>query len=104
MDTNKIKPEERCCGYCAWFYEKEYDGIGFCAKPYSDYDSVTSSCNIWCHKYVSRKEMRHHLAVLKLHNRWRRCNESDIYRQQDPKEVGKAIDLAVDYIKTFMTL
>ena len=46
--------------------------------------------------------MRHHVAVLIQANRYRRDQHvPSIYKMPNPKELGKAIDFAVDYIKTF---
>lgn len=97
-------PKERCCKYCAWFYEEEFDGMGWCAKHSNQADEYpVHRDNIWCPKYIHRDDMRHHVAVLMLHNRWRRSPiVPAIYRMQNGEDIGKAIDFAIDYIKTFM--
>ena len=94
--------DERCCGDCCWFKWADNTGLGTCSKHYFDVDRSFTMCdNIPCDNYVSIKESRHHLAVLLCHNRWRRGNGE---KMQDPKELGKALDFAIDYIKTFMEL
>ena len=56
-------------------------------------------------KEISRKEMRHHMAVLLQANRYRRDdNVPAIYRMPDPKELGRAIDFAYKYMKVFIEL
>lgn len=53
-------------------------------------------------QHVSREEMRHHVAVLIQANRYRRDpHVPGIYKMPRPVELGRAIDFAVKYIKTF---
>lgn len=43
------------------------------------------------------------IKILEEHNKWRRDkNSPSIYKETDPKKLGKAIDIAVDQLK--MTL
>lgn len=91
------------CGECCWFKFEDTDGFGMCAKIFAE----LCKCEDECHedKFASRGEMRHHLAVLMLYQRWRRSDQpTGFYKMPDPKEVGKAVDFAVEYIKTFMEL
>ena len=54
---------------------------------------------------VTKEEMQHHLDVLIATNHWRRDqNVPPTYPMPDPKEIGEAIDFAIEYIKTFMEL
>lgn len=90
-----------CCGTCCWFKHEDTDGWGMCYKS-ETYEPVYCGAKPCADgDYVPNQAMRHYLAVLLWHNRWRRGNGD---RMQDPKEVGKAIDFAVDYCKTFMKL
>lgn len=94
---------EGCCGECCWFYGEMTDGMGFCAKKRGeqiDYAYCGSRCNIGA--FVSRDDMRHHMAVMLQairfgHNPWdHRCPEGD--------SVPDAIKFGYDYIKTFNKL
>ena len=96
--------EEKCCGNCCWFCFEETDGWGQCMHQ-EECDSMHCSDLCTTDKYVSREEMRHHMAMLLQANRYRRDqNVPAIYRMPDPTELGKAIDFACDYIKTFSQL
>ena len=100
------EPDENCCGDCCWFYGEETNGWGLCAKLRLEWELDSMHCSDMCEDdFVSRKEMRHHMAVLLQHNRWRK---SDLppgqIRQVDPFEVGFAIDFAYKYMKVFSDL
>jgi hypothetical protein len=98
-----MKECKHCCGDCCWFKHESTDGWGMCYEN-NDYEPVYCGA-MSCDKYISVVEMRHHLAILMLHNRLRRSNEpTGFYKMQDPKEIGLAIDFAIKYIKTFMEL
>jgi hypothetical protein len=100
-----------CCGKCCWFKHEDIDGDGICYMHYAE-DMTTGEfgpmkhCGSHaCMDYTSVEEMRHHVAVLLQANRYRRDgNVPAIYRMPDPTELGKAIDFAVEYIKTFMKI
>ena len=79
-------------------------GYGMCAKIFARLVRCSDKC--WEKElFTSRKVMRHYLAVLIQHNRWRRDNEIPNSRKPvDVRELGKAIDFAIDYVKTFMEL
>lgn len=106
---NEFQKEEKCCGDCCWFKHENIVGDGFC---YSKEVEIEYGCDTFCNcscdackHYISEQEMRHHLATLMLHNRWRRSNvPTGFYKMQDPKEIGLAIDFSIKYIKTFMEL
>ena len=101
-----MKKEKQCCGSCCWFKYEDTDGNGMCVSRYNEYLSNPRHCSDGaCKGYVSVEEMRHHVAVLIQANRWRRDqNVPSIYRMVNQKEFGRAIDFAIDYIKTFMEL
>lgn len=74
-------------------------GSGMCAKIFAELVNCADSC----HKdhFLSREQMRHYIAVLIQHNRWRRDNNVPNARKPvNPTELGKAIDFAIDYLKT----
>lgn len=96
----KRRPCAPCCGNCSWFYAETTDGSGLCIVqtewPYRECGGAA------CEYFVSRQEMRHHLAVLRQLNRWRRDDHfPSIYKMPDVKEIGVAIDKACDYIKRY---
>ena len=95
--------EDKCCGNCCWFFGEDTDGWGQCVLQ--DYDLNSMHCSDMCEDdYVSRQEMRHHMAVLLQHNRWRRSELTSHVYQVDPFELGDAIDFTVKYMKTFSKL
>lgn len=95
---------EKCCGNCCWFYGEDIDGDGFCAK------AIYTSCYDKCYAeeggelcFVSRREMRHKMAVL--------LQVSRFYEQGAKKRyiVGKndllfAAKFAYEYMKIFSEL
>lgn len=96
MTTNK---EEQCCGNCCWMLGEDIYGNGMCAKIFAE----LVRCGDTCHQghFLSREQMRHYIAVLIQHNRWRRDNNVPNARKPvNPTELGKAIDFAIDYLKT----
>lgn len=98
-----MKETEKCCGNCCWFKHEDTYGWGMCYDR-NDYEPVYCGATP-CDCFISEQEMRHHIAVLMLTNRWRRSNKpTGTYRMPDPKEIGLAIDFAIKYIKTFMEL
>jgi len=97
--------EEKCCGNCCWFYDEMTDGDGFCIMQKGEIDDLMYCGSKCCDLFVSRQEMRHHMAVLLQANRYRRDDHvPSIYRMPDPKELVKAIDFAYNYIKIFSNL
>ena len=96
----EIKEEERCCGSCCWMFGENCDGDGCCAKHYLD---KTPNCgDMPCDDFFSYKDMRHHLAVLLQHKRW--FHATNGLMPIDFDGIEKAIDFAVDYIKTYSKL
>lgn len=101
------KEEEKCCGNCCWFCFECTDGDGQCVEVGDDgYPMMSTFCNSEaCGRYISRQQMRHHMAVLLQANRYRRDdNVPAIYRMPNPTELGKAIDFSVKYMKVFSKL
>ena len=97
------KNEEMYCGNCCWFYAEDTYGLGICPFRFGDVVHCEDKCKN--NEYVSRKEMRHHMAVLLQANRYRRDNNVPaIYRMPDPKELGRAIDFSYRYMKVFRDL
>jgi hypothetical protein len=99
-----LKDKDKYCGECCWFYGEDTYGYGFCPFRFADMHECGQKCDVPL-KYVSKKEMRHHMAVLLQTNRYRRDqNVPSIYRMPNPTELGKAVDFAYKYIKTFSKL
>ena len=97
--------EERFCGNCCWFCFEDAYGEGQCVEVGDDgYPMMATMCNCHaCERFVSRQEMRHHIAVLLKFNRYRR-DDDGIYLCPNPIEIGKAIDFSVEYMKVFSKL
>ena len=92
--------EERCCGNCCWFCFEDAYGEGQC---YGEDDSAAVMCDKpACDLYVSRQEMRHHMAVLLQFNRY----YFKVGGQKCPKmgDVKVAIDYMHKYFKVFNKL
>jgi len=94
-----MKNEDKCCGNCCWFYGEDTYGYGSCPFVFGDLQRCDKPCRKE-EEFVSKKEMRHHLTVLKQHNRWRRSNEVPNHcRMVNPTELGKAIDFVVHCVE-----
>lgn len=90
----------KVCGNCCWFNGEDIFGWGECFKQ-DECDGMHHSDLCTTDKYTSRAEARHHVAVLIQANRYRRDpHVPAIYRMPRPVELGKAIDFAINYIKT----
>lgn len=99
----KQKQSEHFCGECCWFYGEDTYGYGVCPFQFAELRLCDLPCNI--NKFISKQQMRHHLAVLTQANRYRRDQHVPaIYRMPNPKDLGKAIDFSINYIKTFSEL
>lgn len=96
--------EEKFCGECCWFYGEDTWGYGSCPFRFAELQRCSDKCMI-TEKYTSKEDMRHYMAVLLQANRYRRDqNVPSIYKMPDQKELGKAIDFAYNFIKTFSIL
>lgn len=109
METNKATKGH--CGECCWFKFEDTDGFGMCKKPHGIAKKrQASACeqrcsDNACENYISEEQAKRYLHVLTEHNKWRRDdNVPNSLPMQDPKELGKALDFAVDVIKIFIEL
>ena len=106
--------EERYCGNCCWFCFEQTDGEGQCMQidehfKYEDGVDNNMNCSNVCNDipgmpdcFVSRQEMRHHMAVLL---QWRRVVENPlIHRLADYSDVEKAQRFSYRYMKVFSKL
>lgn len=94
--------EERCCGNCCWFCFEDAYGEGQC---YGEDDSAAVMCDEpACDLYVSRQEMRHHMAVLLLIKRWYAAPGGALCRVPSEDDMIKALDFAYRYMKVFNKL
>lgn len=101
-DPSHMQPE-KCCGDCCWFYDEDTDGYGLCPLALMEQKHCDEPCTT--DEYVSKEEMRHYMAVLLQHNRWRRFDGvPNECKMVDTKELGKAIDFSVRYMKVFSKL
>ena len=102
------KETEKCCGNCCWFYGEMTDGEGFCALR--DPLINETRCDFLCayELYVSRQEMRHHMAVLLQADRWYRATHDeenyDLRYMPDPIDYRVALAFAYKYMKVFSEL
>ena len=55
--------KEKCCGNCCWFYAEDTYGYGACPFRFGECVVCDSSCRSK-DDYVSKKQMRHYMAVL----------------------------------------
>ena len=85
------------CGECVNLKWEDIFGDGQCDKTGETMNCEEPACKY----FVDReKEHRHHIATLIQANRYRGDNHvPSIYRMPDPKELGKAIDYAINFMK-----
>ena len=102
--------EEKCCGNCCWFYGEQTDGEGMCIVHQFDGDDLPWYCCTMsaCADYVSRQEMRHHMAVLLQADRWYRATHDEensaLRYMPDPIDYRVALAFAYQYMKVFSKL
>lgn len=97
------KNEEMYCGNCCWFSGEDHYGYGLCPFRFGDAAHCGDECTT--NEFVSRKEIRHHMAVLLQLNRYRMDTHFPcIYRTPKPSEVSRAIEFSVRYMKVFSEL
>ena len=93
-----------CCGDCCWFYGEDADGYGFCPFRFAETHECGQKCEVPL-KYVSKKEMRHHMAVLL---QWKRYmsdrSELTLYKPVSNDDLHKAQDFSFRYMKVFSNL
>ena len=93
-----MKKIDKCCGGCTHFKYESTDGWGWCdigdCKTYCGYGNT-------CDDYEDEETIRrHHIAVLIQANRYLRDqNVPSIYRMPNPRELGAAIDYAINQLK-----
>ena len=92
--------EDKYCGECCWFYGEDIDGWGFCPFRFADMHECGQKCDVPL-KYVSKKEMRHHMAVLLQYHR---ADESMNYRFPGGEALEDAVVFAYRYMKVFSEL
>jgi hypothetical protein len=91
---------ERCCGNCCWFCFEQTDGEGQC--PSSDGGWLFTNCGSTpCKDYISRQQMRHHMAVLLQYHR---ADENMNYRFPGGEALEDAVVFAYKYMKVFSKL
>ena len=93
--------EEKCCGGCCWFYAEDTDGWGFCACQKGKELDIMNCSDMCEDDYVSKKEMRHHMAVLLQYHR---ADESMNYRFPGGDALEDAVVFAYRYMKVFSEL
>lgn len=93
-----MKRVDKCCGGCTHFKYEITDGSGWCeVGDTKTYCGFGTDCNDFEDEETIR---RHYTAVLIQANRYRRDNNvPSIYRMPNPRELGKAIDYAIKYMK-----
>ncbi len=101
--------DEKCCGGCCWFYGEQTDGEGMCIVHQFDGDDLPCYCCTMsaCSEYVSREEMRHHMAVLLQRVRVFRDGYKAMYvNHYAPKwdELYEMYKFAYKYMKVFSKL
>ena len=109
VDTINVREKMTCGGFvynfyyhcfsCCW-YVRENEGLGVC---YNCKNPERKPCTYSCGSYVSRQQMRHYMAVLLAHIRWR---EDDMYIHYSPDgdEAVEAMKFAFKYMKVFSKL
>lgn len=95
------KINEKFCGNCCWFSGEDHYGYGLCPFRFGDAAHCGDECTT--NEFVSRKEMRHHMAVLLQFNRYMKdTHYPPIYKM--PFNLGSAIEFSVRYMKVFREL
>ena len=93
--------EDKCCGDCYCFRHEDVDGYGCCYHAPSIYSDDFRYCgDDSCDNFVSRKEMRHHMAVLLQYTRWI-DDFKGIRYIPDAEELEEAVRFAYKYIRLF---
>lgn len=93
--------EEKYCGECCWFYAEDTDGYGLCPLALMESKRCDEPCTI-SERFVSKDEMRHHMAVLLQGVR----NAADpVHRKRpDDRDLVIASSFAYKYMKVFSEL
>ena len=106
VKVRSMKEEKRCCGNCCWFCFEDAYGEGQCVEVDDDgYPMMATMCNCHaCERFVSRKEMRHHMAVLLQYNRWLQDWVTVKRNIPDKVDLMDATSSAYRYMKVFNKL
>jgi len=92
------------CGECCWFIGEDHYGYGMCPFRFAETPRCDDQCQLPA-EFVSRKAMRHYLAVLLQANMYRRGQHVPAWHAMPhATDLGKAIDFAYKYIKTLSAL
>ena len=96
--------EEKYCGECCWFYAEDTDGYGLCPLALMESKRCDEPCTI-SEIFVSKEEMRHHMAVLLQDKRFR-SNKGEIalYLPVRKADLDKAKEFSYKYMKVFSKL
>ena len=99
-----MKEEEKCCGNCAFMIGEDAYGEGQCVEVDDDgYPMMATMCNYHaCEKYVSRQEMRHHMAVCLQCVRDNADHKNRLFPAGN--NITKAMDFTYRYMKVFNKL
>lgn len=94
------KHKENCCGGCCWFYGEDTDGYGLCPMSLMESKRCDEPCTN--EEFVSREEMRHHMAVLLQLSRHYEAPISYLSPWYEDKD--RAVKFAYKYMKVFSNL
>lgn len=89
--------DEKCCGECSWFYGEDTYGFGSCPFQFGEIVECGKPCVVK-EEFVSKKEMRHHMAVLLRADR----RHIAFYGKKDA--LTDAAEFAYKYMKVFSEL
>ena len=92
-----LKDKDKFCCECCWFYAEDTYGYGMCPFIFADVHECGQKCDVPL-KYVSKKDMRHHMAVLLQAVR----RHIAFYGKKDA--LTDAADFAYKYMKIFSEL
>ena len=92
--------EEKCCGNCCWFYAEDTYGFGCCPFQFGEIVECGKSCGVE-KEFVSKKEMRHHMAVLLQYHL---ADEDMNHRFPGGEALEDAVVFAYKYMKVFSNL
>ena len=99
----KIKKDDKCCGSCCWFCHENADGWGNCVNSFPVDNLMHCSDLCTTDEYVSRQEMRHHMAVLLQYKRY--AHDIGVnYRWPPYVDRLRAMEFAYNYMKVFSKL
>ena len=103
MSIIRKNKEEKFCGLCCWFYGEDTYGCGVCPFRFAELKECGQKCEVPL-KYVSKKEMRHHMAVLLQYHRWLKDWIAVKRICPDKIELEDAAEFAYEYMKVFSNL